>query len=168
MRRLLLAKLGTDLTAVDGVGAGTALVWLSEVGPALDKFPTAAHFASWLGLCPDNRVSGGRKLATATRPVANRLATALRMAAVSLSRSDCALGLWYRRLRAKLGPAPAVTATAHKIARILYAMVKLRLPFDPAKLGNPSLQRSRHERSLRRQAASLGFALQPLLQDAVS
>lgn len=168
LRRLLLAKLGTDLTAVDGVGAGTALVWLSEVGPALDKFPTAAHFASWLGLCPDNRVSGGRKLATATRPVANRLATALRMAAVSLSRSDCALGLWYRRLRAKLGPAPAVTATAHKIARILYAMIKLRRPFDPAKLGNPALQRSRHERSLRRQADSLGFALQPLLPDAVS
>jgi transposase len=168
LRRMLFTKFGVDLTAVDGVAAQTGLVFLSEVGPDLSKFATAENFASWLGLCPDNRISGGRKLAVGTRPVNNRLATALRMAAQSLYRSESALGDWFRRIRAKLGTPAAITATAHKIARVLYAMIKHRRPFDPAKLGNPELRRRRKERSLRQQAAALGFTLQPLQTDAVS
>jgi transposase len=168
LRRMLFAKFGVDLTAVDGVAAQTALVFLSEVGPDVSKFATAEHFASWLGLCPDNRVSGGRKLAVGTRAVANRLATALRMAAQSLHRTESALGEWFRRLRAKLGTAAAVTATAHKLARVLYAMVKHRRAFDPNRLGNPQLRRQRKERVLRRQAEALGFSLQPIQNGAVS
>jgi len=168
LRRMLFAKFGVDLTAVDGVAAQTALLFLSEVGPDVSKFASAEHFASWLGLCPDNRISGGRKLAVGTRAVANRLATALRMAAQSLYRTESALGDWFRRLRAKLGTPAAVTATAHKIARVLYAMVKHRRPFDPNRLGNPALRRQRQERFLRRQAEALGFSLQPIQNGAVS
>lgn len=168
LRRMLFAKFGVDLTAVDGIAAQTGLVFLSEVGPDVGKFATSEHFASWLGLCPDNRISGGRKLAVGTRPVANRLATALRMAAQSLYRTESVLGDWFRRLRAKLGTPAAITATAHKLARVLYAMVKHRRPFDPTRLGNPALRRQRKENALRRAAKELGFALQPLQSAAVS
>ncbi len=168
LRRMLFEKFGVDLTAVDGVAAQTALTFLSEVGPDLSKFASAEHFASWLGLCPDNRISGGRKLAVATRKVTNRLAVALRMAAQSLYRTESPLGDFFRRMRAKLGTAAAVTATAHKIARVLYAMIRYRKPFDPDKLGDPQIRRQRKERSLRHQAAALGFALKPLQADAVS
>jgi transposase len=168
LRRHLFAKLGVDLTAVDGVSIQTGFAFLSEVGPDLSKFPSPEHFASWLGLCPDNRISGGRTLSMCTRPVANRLATALRMAAQSYHRSESALGEWFRRIRAKIGTAAAVTAAAHKLARVLYAMVKHRRPFDPAKLGNPELLRRRKERSLRRLAGSLGFTLQPIQTVSVS
>ena len=162
LRRMLFAKFGVDVTAVDGIAAQTGLVFLSEVGPDVSKFATAEHFASWLGLCPDNRISGGRKLAVGTRPVANRLAIALRMAAQSLYRTESVLGDWFRRLRAKLGTPAAITATAHKLARVLYAMIKHRRPFDPQRLGNLALRRQRKENALRRAAKELGFNLQPL------
>jgi hypothetical protein len=94
--------------------------------------------------------------------VNNRLATALRMAAQSLHRSKAGLGDWFRRLKAKLGTKAAVTAAAHKLARILWAMVKHRRPYDPARLGNPELAHARKERYLRRQAEQLGFTLTPV------
>ena len=138
------------------------LAFLGEVGTDVSKFATAEHFASWLGLCPDNRITGGRILAAHTRKVSNRLATALRMAAQSFHRSKSALGDWFRRIRAKLGTKAAVTAAAHKLARILYAIVKHRTPFDPDRLGNPEQSRARKERFLRRQAEQLGFTLTPV------
>lgn len=168
MRRHLFGKFGVDLTSADGISIQTAMTFLSEVGTDVNKFATPEHFASWLGLCPDNRISGGRKLGTSTRPVANRLATALRMAAQSLYRTESVLGDWFRRLRAKLGTPGAITGTAHKLARVLWAMVKYRRPFDPARLGNPDQQRLRRENSLRKQAKSLGFVLQPLQPMPVS
>ncbi len=103
-----------------------------------------------------------------TRPVSNRLATALRMSAQSLNRVESPLGDWFRRMRAKLGPAGAVTAAAHKLTRILYSMIKTGTAFDPGKLGNPALIRQRKERSLRKLAAQLGFSLQPANAGAVS
>ena len=162
MRQHLFRKFGVDLTAVEGVSIQTVLAFLSEVGTDVSKFPSAEHFGSWLGLCPDNRITGGRTHAAHTRKVNNRLATALRMAANSLHRSQSALGDWFRRLRAKLGTKAAITAAAHKLARVLYAMIKHRRPYDAARLGNPELRRARKERSLRRQAEQLGFALTPL------
>jgi transposase len=104
----------------------------------------------------------------AGRLCGNRLATALRMAAQSLNRVESELGDLFRRMRAKLGPAGAITALAHKLARILYTMIKTRTAFDPTKLGNPALIRQRKERSLRKQAALLGFSLQPAEAVAVS
>jgi len=101
MRQHLFAKFGVDLTAVEGVSIQTVLAFLSEVGTDVGKFATAEHFGSWLGLCPDNRITGGRTLAAHTRKVSNRLATALRMAAQSFHRSKSSLGDWFRRIRAQ-------------------------------------------------------------------
>ena len=162
MRTQLYKKFGVDLTAVEGVSIQTCLAFLSEVGADVGKFATAEHFASWLGLCPDNRITGGRTHAAHTRKVQNRLANALRMAAQSLHRSKSGLGDWFRRLKSRLGTKAAVTAAAHKLARILWAMVKHRRPYDPTRLGNPELARARKERYLRRQAEQLGFALTPV------
>ena len=167
-RQHLFEKFGVDLTAVDGVNTQTAYVFLSEVGPDLSKFASPEHFASWLALCPDNRRTGGRPIGVSTRKVTNRLSTALRMAAQSLERVESPLGDWYRRMKAKLGAPGAITAAAHKLARVMYAMVKYRKPFDPARLGNPALRRARKENALRRAAKQLGFALQPLQTVAVS
>lgn len=134
----------------------------------MDRFASPENFCSWLGVCPNNKVSGNHKISVSTRPVSNQLATALRMAAQSLNRVESVPGDLFRRMRAKLGPAGAVTALAHKLARILYTMIKTRTAFDPAKLGNPALIRQRKERSLRKQAALLGSSLQPTDAGAVS
>lgn len=161
-RQHLFEKFGVDLTAVESVNVQTAYMFLSEVGPDVDKFESAGHFASWLGLCPDNRKTGGRLKGVSTRSVANRLATALRMAAQSLHRAQSPLGEWFRRMKAKLGAPAAATAAAHRLARVLYAMVKSRQPFDPERLGNPSLRRARKENALRRAAKMLGYELTPI------
>jgi transposase len=123
LRLALRQKLGVDLTAVEGFGAQVALTVLSEVGADLSRFKTEKHFTSWLGLCPDNRISGGKVLSCRTRRVVNRLSDILRMAATTLERSQSALGAYHRRMKAKLGGAAGITATAHKLARILYALL---------------------------------------------
>jgi transposase len=116
--------LGVDLTKVEGVSVGTALAFAAEVGPDLDSFPTAARFASWLGLCPACNISGGKKLSSRTRKVNSRLATMLRLCALGLTRSRSSLGSFFRKMRARQGPQMAITTTAHKLARLLYSLVK--------------------------------------------
>ena len=123
LRLGLYLKFGVDITAIEGIGQQVALVLLSEVGADLSKFPTVKHWTSWLGLCPDNRISGGKILSCRTRRVINRLSDVLRMAATSLERSKTAMGAYYRRMKAKLGAAEAVTAAAHKLARLLYGVL---------------------------------------------
>jgi transposase len=123
-REPLFRKFGVDLTAIEGIGITTALVVLTEIGPRVDQFPTEKHFCSWLGLCPDNRISGGKVLSSRTRRVVHRVSDALRMAATTLERSQSALGAFYRRMKGKLGAAEGVTATAHKLARIIYRLLK--------------------------------------------
>lgn len=124
MREQLYRKFGVDLTAIEGIGVLTTLILLTEVGPNLDRFPTEKHFCSWLGLCPDNRISGGRVMSSRTRRVVNRAADAYRMAAYTLERSQSALGAFFRRMKARLGAAEGITATAHKLARMSYRLVK--------------------------------------------
>lgn len=124
LRAGLYRKLGVDITAIEGVGTRVGLAMLTEVGPDLKAFGSEKDFCSWLGLCPDNRISGGKVLNTRTRRVVNRLADALRMAATTLERSQSALGAFYRRMKAKLGAAEAITATAHKLARLIYRLIK--------------------------------------------
>jgi len=115
---------GVDLTAIDGIGALTAQVVLSEVGTDMNAWPTEKHFASWLGLCPDHRISGGRILGRSTRPVVNRARNALRMSAYTLEHSKSALGAKYRRLKRRLGAPRAIVAMAHHLARLIYRMLK--------------------------------------------
>jgi transposase len=112
-----------DLTTIPGIDANTAMKILSEIGTDMSQWPTAKAFASWLGLCPGTKVSGGKVLSSKTKPSDNRAAQALRMAASSLYRSATAIGAFFRRLRARLGAPKAITAAAHKLARILYRML---------------------------------------------
>jgi transposase len=115
---------GADLTTIDGIGPITAQIVLSEIGTDMSPWPTEKHFASWLGLCPDHRISGGRVLGRATRPVVSRARNALRIAAYGLQHSKSALGAKYRRLRARLGAPKAIIAMAHQLARLIYLMIK--------------------------------------------
>jgi transposase len=115
---------GIDLTRIDGINVMIAQTIMAEVGLDMSKWPTEAHFASWLGLCPDNRITGGKVFHRGTRHVENRAATALRMAATSLWRSHSYLGAKFRRLRSRLGAPKAITAMAHSLARLVYRMLK--------------------------------------------
>jgi len=124
MRPELYAKWGVDLTGIEGIGVQTSLVLLTEIGPNVSRFHSEKHFCSWLGLSPDNRISGGKVLSSRTRRVVNRAADALRLAAHSLDHSQSALGAFARRMKARLGAAEGITATAHKLARIIYRLVK--------------------------------------------
>jgi transposase len=124
LRSELYRITGVDLTRIDSINVVVAQTVISEVGLDMSRWNTEAHFASWLGLCPDNRISGDKVLSKGTRHVINRAATALRMAATTLLRSRSYLGAQYRRLRSRLGAPKAITAMAHKLARLVYRMLK--------------------------------------------
>ena len=160
LRSHLYRIFGVDLTAVPGISVLTAHAILSEVGPDLSKFRNASAFASWLGLCPHNDISGGRILSTKTRRVNNRAALAFRMAAYALIRSQSPLGDFFRRMRAKLGAPKAITAGAHKLARIVFHMLTTRQAYDESILSRNELQfRARAEARLRAQAKALGYSV---------
>lgn len=153
---------GVDLCAVPGINAVTAQTCWSELGHDFSAFPTVKHFTSWLCVCPDNRISGGKLLDVRTRTSANRVARALRMAAQSLHHAKNELGDQYRRFRAKLGGAAAITATAHKLARIIYVMITQRQPYRPElHQSNGEIQRARTLKYLAAKAHSLGLQLVP-------
>jgi transposase len=153
---------GVDLTTVPGINVLTAHTLLTEVGPDLSKFPTPEAFASWLGLCPDNRISGGKILSVKTRRVKNRAALALRMSAQAVQGSRAALGGYYRRMRAKLGGPEAITATAHKLARVVYHLLETGESYDESIfLRYEASHRDRVQKRLHAQAAALGFTLVP-------
>ena len=157
---------GVDLTQIDGIDALTAQVILTEIGWDMSPWPTAKHFASWLRLSPCNDISGGKVLRRRTKKTANRANTALRVAAQSLARSNSALGAFYRRIRARHGPAKAVVATAHKLARIIYAMLKYRRPYvDPGARYYEERYQERVIRNLERKAARFGLVLTPAVAE---
>lgn len=151
---------GVDLTQIDGISEATALVVVSEIGTDVSKFPTEKHFASWLGLCPGTRISGGKVLSSRTKPSANRVATALRLAAHSLHRSQSALGAFLRRKKAQLGAPKAITATAHKLARLIYRMLKYGTAYvDTGQAAYEQQFKERTLKSLTKKAKALGFEL---------
>jgi hypothetical protein len=161
-RAELTRVVGIDLVAVTGLSASSVQTIVSEIGTDMSKFPTAKHFGSWLGLAPHNDISGGRVLRSRTRKVVNRAAQAFRQAAQCVGRSDTALGAYYRRMRARLGPQQATVATAYKIARIVYTMLKEHRPFEAASAETYDQQyRERELKYLQRKAAKLGFDLAP-------
>ena len=154
---------GVDLTRIDGVDGFTALKVTSEVGTDMTKWPSAKHFASWLGLSPNNRITGGRVISSKTKASANRAAAALRLAANALHRSDSALGAFLRRKKAHLGAPKAITATAHKLACIIYAMLRHGQEYVDAGAEYYELQyQQRALRAAKRRAAQLGYQLVPL------
>lgn len=154
---------GIDLTQIPGIRTGIAQILLGEIGPDFTKFRSASAFASWMGLCPDNDISGGKVLWVGTRKVKCRAATALRIAAQSLHHSKSALGDFYRRMRAKLGAPKAITAAAHKLARIIFHLISTRQEFDDSKFAGDQIRfQQRQEIKLRAKAKSMGFELIPL------
>jgi len=162
LREELYLKMGVDLTAIEGIGVATALVVFTEVGPDVSRFPSEKHFASWLGLCPDTRISGGKVLSSRTRKVINRLSDALRVAATSLERSQSALGAYYRKKKARLGAAEGVTATAHKLARIIYRLIQHGETYTRQGMEDYEQQfRDRKLQALKKTAAHMGFNLLP-------
>jgi transposase len=153
---------GVDLTDVPGISAITAHTILTEVGPDLSRFRNASAFASWLGLCPDKKVSGGKVLYTGSRKVKNRIAMALRLGAQCLYHAKNYLGEYYRKMKWRLGAPEALTATAHKLARIVFHMLTTKEPYNESVLVKWDQQVSmRSELRLRSQAAKLGFDLIP-------
>ncbi|MDP3923809.1 MAG: IS110 family transposase, partial [Hydrogenophaga sp.] len=124
LRTQLFQMCGVDLTRINGIDVTTALVVVSEVGADMGKFPSDKHFASWLGLCPGTKITGGKVMSGKTKRCANRAAQALRLAAAALRSSQSALGAYYRRMCARMDKPKAVTAAAHKLARLIYAMLR--------------------------------------------
>ena len=162
-REELYRTCGVDLTQVPGIQTSTALVLVAELGPDFaERFPTARHFGSWLGLCPDNRITGGKIMSSTTRDVKSRAATALRLAAQSLWHSKDYLGECYRRWKARLGTPKAITAMAHKLARVLWHMFKYREAFNPEvfRKEQEKMQRKKIAR-LHNAAAAFGLKLIP-------
>jgi len=151
---------GVDLTRIEGIDALTAQTVVTEGGFDMSRFRTEKHYTSWLGLCPNNRITGSKVKKSNTRKVKNRAATALRVAAQSLHKSQTALGAYYRRMRARLGPAKAITATAHKLARLIYRMLKYGEDYiAKGQQWYEEQYRERALRNLKTRARALGYTI---------
>lgn len=160
LRQVCFRMAGVDLTQIDGVDGHSALKLLSEIGTDLSHWPSVKHFTSWLCLCPGTHNSGKKQGSGKTRRSANRAAATLRLAAQALYRSDSALGAFLRRKRAQLGMPKAITATAHKLARIVYVMLTQKIAFTSKSAAE--YEKHYHERVLdqiKRRAKTLGYKL---------
>ncbi|MBB1493384.1 IS110 family transposase, partial [Paracoccus sp. MC1854] len=162
IRAALHGVLGVDLTQIHGLGPSLALKLVAECGTDLNAWPSAKHFTSWLCLAPGNKISGGKLLSSRTRRSSSRAAALLRLAAVTIGRSDTALGAFYRRLSSRVGKQKAVTATARKIAVLFYNTLRFGMTYhDPGAAAYDARHRSRVLANLQRRARSLGYALAP-------
>jgi hypothetical protein len=160
---------GVDLTAIDGIDSLTAQTIISEVGFDLSMFPSEKHFSSWLALSPEHRITGGKVKTRRTRKSGNRVATALRLAAQSLHASKTALGAFFRRVRARKGPSKAITATARKLACLVYRMLCYGMHYTD--LGQQQYEQRYQDQQrllLQKRAAALGYQLTPLQNGGVS
>ena len=159
----LIRITGVDLTAIPGIEASTALKIISEIGLDLTRWKGPKQFASWLGLCPGNKVSGGKRLGGKTKRTSNNVATSLRMAASTLYSSNSALGAFFRRLKSRLGAPKATTAAAHKIALIIFEMLQNHVEYN--EVGQDYYEQQYRERlikSLSFRAKTLGFELKEI------
>jgi transposase len=163
-RTLIFEMTGVDLTAIDGLEASSVLTILSETGTDMTAWPSEAHFTSWLALCPNRWVTGGKPLAKKPPLIApNRAAQAFRLAAQTLERTQCATGAFFRRIKSRHGRAVAIKATAHKLATIFYTLLKTHTPYRDAGVDHyEQRHRERLLNSLQKKAAALGFHLTPL------
>ncbi len=158
LRAHLYRITGVDFTSIDGLDVLTVQTIISEVGLDSSKFKNAKHFSSWLGLCPGCRITGGKVKSSQTRQVVNRASTAFRLAAQAVGRSNCALGAFYRRIKARAGAPKAITATAHKIARLFYTLwTKKESYIDQGAEYYEQQYRERVIKNLQQRAKSLGL-----------
>jgi transposase len=164
LRGQLYRITGVDLTQIDGVDVQTAQTVISEVGVDMSRWNGEKQFASWLGLCPDNRISGGKVLKRGTRQVVNRASTALRLAAWGLLRSQSALGAKFRRLRSRLGAPKAITAMAHLPARLVYRMLKFGQAYVDKGMEYETRYRQQQLQWVAKQAAALNMQLVPVAE----
>jgi transposase len=168
MGKELYRVLGTDLTVVPGLSALTVHTLVTEIGTDFGRFPNVAAFTSWLTLCPGSKKSGGKVLSSKTRKSNSRLAAALRLAAQTLHKSHSYLGAYYRRMRARLGAPQAITAAAHKLARIVYHLITTRTAYDESVFAIEEQKLAlRNQHRLHKQARALGFQLVPLPQPEI-
>jgi transposase len=162
LRTRLFQMCGVDLTRIDGIDVTTALVVISEIGTDMGRFPSDKHFASWLGLCPGTQITGGKVMSGKTKRCANRAAQALRLAAAALRTSQSALGAYFRRLCARMDKPKAVTAAAHKLARLIYSMLTKGEQYtDQGQAYYEERYRQRVLHNLNRRALQLGMTLVP-------
>ncbi len=163
VRKHLHRIAGVDLVAVDGISLSLAQTIISEIGTDMSKFPEEGNFCSWLGLAPHNDISGGKVLHSYTLQTNNRAGPAFRQAAATIVRANCAFGAFYRRLKSRLGPAQANVATAHKMARVVYHMLKFQIEYQTMTAGEYDQRfREREIKYLERKATRLGFAISPI------
>jgi hypothetical protein len=161
VRPVLYQLVGVDLTQIHGIGPYLALRLIAECGTDLSRWKTAKHFTSWLTLSPGSKISGGKVLSAHTRKTTNRVVAHLRLAAVTVGRTNTALGAFYRRLSARIGKAKAVTATARKIAVLFYNAMRFGMDYkDPGATHYEQNYRERVIKQLHRRAAEFGFTLQ--------
>ena len=169
LRPHLYQMVGVDLTEVDGLDVVLLQQILAEIGTDMNRWPSSKHFTAWLGLAPNNEISGDKVLRSKTKKTKSRANLAFRMAAQAVRNCDCALGAFYRRIKARHGAPKAVTATARKIATIVYQMIKNRTPYQDQGAAHYEEQyRERVLRNLRRKAKKLGLDLIPSPVSAVS
>jgi transposase len=163
IRQHLKRVSGVDISLVDGFGVSLAQTVIMECGTDMAKFPTEGHFCSWLGVAPKHEISGGKVLKNTTLKTKNRAGQAFRMAAQSVKQAECAFGVLYRRLRARLGPAQATVATAHAIARVVYRMLKYKVEYDPLNVNEYQKQYEEQQiKYMKKRAAKLGYQLLPV------
>ncbi|HYW36681.1 MAG TPA: IS110 family transposase [Terriglobales bacterium] len=168
LRQKFYRILGTDLTAVPSLNVRTVRGMIAEVGPDLSRFRSAGAFSSWVLICPNNVITGGKVISSHTREGTSRLGEALKMAAESLCRDKSYLGQFYRRMKAKHGPESAIVCAAHKLARIIYTLVTKRVAYDE---GSFARIEQRNQEKLRqrlfKQARMLGYTMVPTNTEAV-
>jgi transposase len=163
LREQMFRIYGTDLTEVPGLQATSVLKLFTEIGPNLDAFPTAGHFCNWLGLSPNQAISGGKVLHAHTRPVNNRAAATLRVSIHGILSTECHLTHFYRRMSYKVGKRGANTATAHKLARILYHLITTRRKYDESAFARAEqAAKDKHHHRIKQYAARHGYQLVPI------
>lgn len=159
-RSIFFELLGQDLTQIDGISTGTICTFIAEVGTTVEAFPNEKNFTSWLRICPGSNITGGKNRSGKNRSTTNRLTTALQVAAQSLERSKSANGAFFRRKKAQLGPEKAITATAHRLARMIYTTLKLQRPYvDPGPDYYYQKNRDKFFKSLQKRAKEMGYTL---------
>jgi transposase len=158
---------GVDLTAIEGIADLTALTLISEIGTDMSHWASVKHFTSWLGLCPQHKKTGGKVKSSRTRPGSNRAAQALRLAANALARSKSGLGAFFRRMKSRMGAAKAITAAAHKLARLVYWMLKHGTAYaKQTQEQYEAQQREKQIRNLKKRARQLGLAISEIEKPA--